>query len=82
MQALRALLIIFVMLSCTQAMDIKYHLGGLNNDASVIYHQEISSNMPTWINWTTYMEEGQGSIKIKPADSSYTYILMIVKVKV
>lgn len=75
-------LILFLLFSCTQAMDIKYHWGGMNNDASVIYDQEISSHMPTWINWTTYMKEGQGSIKIKPEDSSYTYILMIVKVKV
>ena len=82
MHTMKILLILFFFLGGAQALDFPLHVGNENIDGSVVYYSEISSSMPTMINWTTFMREGEGSIQIKPKDDGYRYMFLVIKVKV
>jgi hypothetical protein len=82
MHTIRMLFVLVLLLSCAQAMEVQYKIGGWNDITEVIYSGELSSNHFTWINLTTSEPGFSECLKVKPKDSSYTYIMIICKVKV
>jgi hypothetical protein len=59
-----------------------YHIDGAQNKGEVIYFQQISSDIPTVIQWGDMINESIGKVEIKPTDRGYTYMFLIFKIKV
>lgn len=76
------ILALFLLLGSGQALDLNYRIGGMNDQTDILYHGELSSTEATWINWTSIDEGFSQSLKIKPQDDTWTYMIIVVKVKV